>query len=118
MTPHAFVASRNLEQLKRARAIKTRGPGTVSVLELKARKLISVIPVSQKTQRISISVDDRTVFTSDQTKPGKSDLFHGPHSDSRLSLANRKKECIVVQARRLHGRRRYRDAVTSPRCIA
>jgi len=44
-------------------------PGTVSVLDLKARKLISVIPVSQKTQRISISVDDRTVFTADQTKP-------------------------------------------------
>jgi DNA-binding beta-propeller fold protein YncE len=45
------------------------GPGTVSVLDLKARKLISVIPVSQKTQRISISVDDRTVFTADQAKP-------------------------------------------------
>jgi DNA-binding beta-propeller fold protein YncE len=45
------------------------GPGTVSVLDLHARKLISVIPVSQKTQRISISVDDRTVFTADQTKP-------------------------------------------------
>jgi DNA-binding beta-propeller fold protein YncE len=45
------------------------GPGTVSVLDLKARKLISVIPVSGKTQRISISVDDRTVFTADQTKP-------------------------------------------------
>ena len=44
------------------------GPGTVSVLDLKTRKLISVIPVSQKTQRISISVDDRTVFTADQTK--------------------------------------------------
>jgi YVTN family beta-propeller protein len=45
------------------------GPGTVSVLDLKARKLISVIPVSGKTQRISISVDDQTVFTADQTKP-------------------------------------------------
>jgi YVTN family beta-propeller protein len=45
------------------------GPGTVSVLDLKARKLISVIFVSGKTQRISISVDDRTVFTADQTKP-------------------------------------------------
>ena len=45
------------------------GPGTVSVLDLEARKLISVLPVSQKTQRISISVDDRMVFTADQTKP-------------------------------------------------
>lgn len=45
------------------------GPGTVSVLDLKARKLVTVIPVSQKTQRISISVDDRMIFTADQTKP-------------------------------------------------
>jgi YVTN family beta-propeller protein len=45
------------------------GPGTVSVLDLNAWKLISVIPVSQKTQRISISVDDNMVFTADQTKP-------------------------------------------------
>jgi DNA-binding beta-propeller fold protein YncE len=45
------------------------GPGTISVLDLKARKLVSVIPVSEKTQRISISVDDRMVFTADQTKP-------------------------------------------------
>jgi DNA-binding beta-propeller fold protein YncE len=45
------------------------GSGTISVLDLKLRKLISVIPVSRKTQRISISVDDRMVFTADQTKP-------------------------------------------------
>jgi len=45
------------------------GPGTVSVLDLKARKTIAVIPISQKAQRISISIDDRMVFTADQTKP-------------------------------------------------
>jgi YVTN family beta-propeller protein len=45
------------------------GPGTVSVLDLKARKTIAVIPISQKIQRISISSDDRMVFTADQTKP-------------------------------------------------
>ena len=45
------------------------GPGTVSVLDLKERKTITVIPISQKTQRISISIDDRMVFTADQTKP-------------------------------------------------
>src|SRR5215469_18102451 len=45
------------------------GPGTVSVLDLKACKTITVIPISQKTQRISISIDDRMVFTADQTKP-------------------------------------------------
>lgn len=45
------------------------GPGTVSVLDLEARKTIIVIPVSLKTQRISISPDDSMVFTADQTKP-------------------------------------------------
>jgi DNA-binding beta-propeller fold protein YncE len=45
------------------------GPGTVSVLDLKARKTIAVIPVSGNTQRISLSADDGLVFTADQTKP-------------------------------------------------
>ena len=45
------------------------GLGTVSVLDLVNRKLVTVIPVSGQVQRISISVDDKRVFTSDQTKP-------------------------------------------------
>jgi YVTN family beta-propeller protein len=45
------------------------GPGTVSVLDMVARKTITVIPVSATIQRISISIDGKTVFTSDQTKP-------------------------------------------------
>ena len=45
------------------------GPGTVSVLDMAARKTITVIPVSSNTQRISISNDDKRVFTADQTKP-------------------------------------------------
>ncbi len=45
------------------------GPGTVSVLDLDAKKVITVIPISKETQRISISPDDSMVFTSDQTKP-------------------------------------------------
>jgi DNA-binding beta-propeller fold protein YncE len=45
------------------------GPGTVSVLDLDARKTIAVIPISGDTQRISITPDDKTVFTADQTKP-------------------------------------------------
>jgi YVTN family beta-propeller protein len=45
------------------------GPGTVSVLDLEARKTIAVVPVSAQTQRISVSMDDRMVFTADQTKP-------------------------------------------------
>ena len=45
------------------------GPGTVSVLDIKARKTIAVIPVSGNTQRIAISNNDRWVFTADQTAP-------------------------------------------------
>jgi DNA-binding beta-propeller fold protein YncE len=43
--------------------------GTVSVLDLEARKTITVIHVSRQTQRIALSVDDRWVFTADQTQP-------------------------------------------------
>ena len=42
------------------------GPGTVSVLDLKNRKKLAVIPISGTTQRISISPDDKMVFTADQ----------------------------------------------------
>jgi YVTN family beta-propeller protein len=45
------------------------GPGTVSVIDIPAKKTIATIPISKVTQRISISPDDRWVFTSDQTKP-------------------------------------------------
>jgi YVTN family beta-propeller protein len=44
-------------------------PGSVSVLDIAARKTLNVIPVSPNAQRISISNDDRWVFTSDQIKP-------------------------------------------------
>ena len=45
------------------------GPGTVSVLDMKARKTLAIIPISKSTQRIAISRDDSMVFTADQTKP-------------------------------------------------
>ena len=45
------------------------GPGTVSVLDMKGRKTLAIIPISKDTQRISISRDDSMVFTADQTKP-------------------------------------------------
>ena len=45
------------------------GPGSVSVLDMKARKLVAVIPVAKNVQRISISRDNRLVFTADQTRP-------------------------------------------------
>jgi DNA-binding beta-propeller fold protein YncE len=45
------------------------GPGTVSVLDMKAHTTLTIIPISHNTQRITISNDDRWVFTADQTKP-------------------------------------------------
>ena len=45
------------------------GPGTVSALDLEAKKLLTIIPVCKVTQRISLSVDDKWVFTSDQEQP-------------------------------------------------
>jgi YVTN family beta-propeller protein len=45
------------------------GPGTVSVLDLHARRKLAVIAVAPHVQRISLSPDDRLVFTSDTTQP-------------------------------------------------
>jgi YVTN family beta-propeller protein len=45
------------------------GPGTVSVLDLAEKKVIAIIPVSAQVQRISLSTNDRWVFTADQTEP-------------------------------------------------
>jgi len=62
---HMFVISHDGKRAYTANV----GPGTVSVIDLKARKTLHVIPISPETQRISISVDDKRVFTADQTKP-------------------------------------------------
>src|SRR5215470_39703 len=43
--------------------------GSVSVLDLEKRSLITVIPVSKIVQRISISPDGKHVFTHDQETP-------------------------------------------------
>jgi DNA-binding beta-propeller fold protein YncE len=45
------------------------GSGTVSVLDLSARKTLGVMAVAPVIQRIALSPDDRLAFTSDQTKP-------------------------------------------------
>jgi len=45
------------------------GPGTVSVLDLEAKKVLAIIPISGEVQRISVSADDRRIFTADQTRP-------------------------------------------------
>ena len=43
--------------------------GTVSVLDLHARKVVTIIPVSKEVQRIAISNDGALVFTSAVGKP-------------------------------------------------
>src|SRR5258707_5481187 len=45
------------------------GSGTVSVLDMQARKTIDVISVAPVVQRIALSVDSSLAFTSDQSKP-------------------------------------------------
>ena len=62
---HMFVITRDGLRAYTANV----GPGTVSVLDLKTRKTVTVIPVSGQVQRIALSVDDSMVFTSDVTKP-------------------------------------------------
>jgi hypothetical protein len=39
------------------------------VLDLEAGETLDLIPVSENTQRIALSVDDRLAFTADQTRP-------------------------------------------------
>jgi YVTN family beta-propeller protein len=43
--------------------------GTVSAIDVTAKKVLAVIPVSSYAQRIALSVDDRRAFTADQTEP-------------------------------------------------
>src|SRR5206468_11218663 len=45
------------------------GAGSVTVLDLVARKPVAVIPVAKTVQRISITPDGKRVFTCDQEKP-------------------------------------------------
>lgn len=45
------------------------GPGTISVLDLEHRETLTIIPIAAKTQRITLSADDKFAFTADQTKP-------------------------------------------------
>jgi YVTN family beta-propeller protein len=65
MESHMFCISSDNKRAYTANV----GPGTVSVLDIPAKKTIATIRISKVTQRISISPDDRWVFTSDQTKP-------------------------------------------------
>ena len=45
------------------------GSGTVSAIDLQTKTVSAVIHVSPTAQRISLSADERWVFTADQTEP-------------------------------------------------
>jgi len=45
------------------------GAGSVTALDIGQRRAIAVIPVARVTQRISLSVDEKYVFTADQDTP-------------------------------------------------
>lgn len=45
------------------------GTGTVSVLDLDARKLVTTIPVAKRAQRLALSPDESKLYTADQTSP-------------------------------------------------
>jgi YVTN family beta-propeller protein len=59
------------------------GPGTVSVLDMVARKTVAVIPISKSTQRIALSADDKWAFTSDQTQPRMAVIDTGTNQVAR-----------------------------------
>jgi YVTN family beta-propeller protein len=62
---HMFVISPDGRRIYTA----NNEPGSVSVLDLRARTLLATIPISKRVQRISISPDGRFVFTQDQETP-------------------------------------------------
>ncbi len=62
---HMFVLSPDGKRAYTANV----GPGSVSVLDLQKRAVVTVIPVAKTVQRISISTDGRYVYTQDQSAP-------------------------------------------------
>lgn len=45
------------------------GVGTVSAIDLVAKKVVAIIPIAAKAQRLALSVDDRWAFTADTAEP-------------------------------------------------
>ena len=62
---HMFVISPDGRRIYTA----NNEPGSVSVLDLRARTLLATIPISKGVQRISISPDGKFIFTQDQEAP-------------------------------------------------
>lgn len=61
--------------------------GTVSILDLDTRKLLGIIPVAEKVQRITISPDDRTLYTSDVVKAQLDTIDTATHQITRTQLS-------------------------------
>jgi DNA-binding beta-propeller fold protein YncE len=62
---HIFAVNREWTRAYTANVLA----GSVSVLDLKTRKLIKVIPLTKRVQRMAISNDGRYAFTSDNELP-------------------------------------------------
>ncbi len=62
---HMFVISPDGRRIYTA----NNEPGSVSVLDVRARTLLATIPISKRVQRISISPDGKSIFTQDQETP-------------------------------------------------
>lgn len=62
---HMFTLSHNGHRAYTANV----GAHSVSVIDLDARKVLSIVPLEGRMQRISVSNDDKLVFTSDWDKP-------------------------------------------------
>ena len=62
---HMFVISPDGRRIYTA----NNEAGSVSVLDLRARTLLTIIPISKKVQRISTSPDGKFFFTQDQETP-------------------------------------------------
>ena len=52
------------------------GPERLGSLDLDAKKVLKIIPISTNTQRIAVSVDGKMVFTSDQTQKPRLAVIH------------------------------------------
>ena len=83
------------------------GPGTVSVLDMMGRRTVAIIPVSKQIQRISISADDKLVFTSDVTKPQLAVID---------TATNKVKTWIALAWLGVRNRRNLRRALAAGRC--
>ena len=80
---HMFVFSRDGHRAFTSNV----GAGTISVLDVSARKQLSVIPVAKTVQRISISPDGKRIFTHDQEAPRLAviDISDNQRADYKVS---------------------------------